>query len=236
MKLLVGLGNPGSAYARHRHNVGFLAVERIAERHALEAWKKRFQGLSSAGSIGGHRVVLLKPQVYMNDSGRSVGEAMRFFKLAERDVCVFHDELDLAPGKLKAKVGGGNAGHNGLRSLTAHIGNDFARVRIGIGHPGSKELVHAYVLQNFSKSDAAWLDPLLEAIAAAAGRLAAGDAARFLADVARNLRGGAMSTQRERQAPAALARSDACPASEPPHARLGQLAANLRKWLKGRGP
>ena len=136
MKLFVGLGNPGSEYARQRHNVGFMAVERIAERHGLGPWKKRFHGLVCEGPIGGHSVMLLKPQTYMNDSGRSVGEAQRYLKVAEGDIYVFHDELDLAPGKLKVKTGGGNAGHNGLRSITAHIGNEYARVRIGIGHPG----------------------------------------------------------------------------------------------------
>ena len=141
--------------------------------------------------------MLLKPQTYMNDSGRSVGEAQRYLKIAEDDIYVFHDELDLAPGKLKVKTGGGNAGHNGLRSITAHIGNEYARVRIGIGHPGSKELVSGYVLHDFAKADAAWLEPLLDAMADAAGRLAAGDEARFLTDVARTLQ----ADKRRRQEP-----------------------------------
>src|SRR6266850_4896892 len=189
MKLFVGLGNPGSEHARQRHNVGFMAVERIAERHGLRPWKKRFHGLVCEGPIGGQRVVLLKPQTYMNDSGQAVGEAQRYLKIAEGDIYVFHDELDLAPAKLKVKTGGGNAGHNGLRSLSAHIGNEYARVRIGIGHPGSKDLVYRYVLHDFAKADAAWVGPLLDAIADAAPRLAAGDDVRFLTDVARTLKG-----------------------------------------------
>ena len=136
MKLFVGLGNPGSAYARHRHNVGFMALDRIAEQHGFGPWKKRFHGLVTDGPIGGRRVMLLKPQTYMNDSGQAVGEAQRYLKIDEADIYVFHDEIDLAPAKLKVKVGGGNAGHNGLRSISAHIGNEYARVRIGVGHPG----------------------------------------------------------------------------------------------------
>ena len=138
MKLFVGLGNPGSEHARQRHNVGFMAVERIAERHGLGPWRKRFHGLACDGRIGAERVMLLKPQTYMNDSGRSVAEAQRYLEIEERDIYVFHDELDLVPGKLKVKTGGGNAGHNGLRSLSAHIGNEYARVRIGIGHPAPR--------------------------------------------------------------------------------------------------
>jgi len=223
MKLLVGLGNPGSGHAFQRHNVGFMAVDRIAERNGLGPWRKRFFGLSCEGTIAGHRVVLLKPQTYMNDSGRSVGEAKRYLRIAERDVCVFHDEIDLAPGRLKAKVGGGNAGHNGLRSLTQHIGNDFVRVRIGIGHPGAKELVHGYVLHDFSKSDARWLEPLLCAIADAAARLAAGEEARFLSEVARSLQGRGEEQRDQPDTAAGKTRS------------VAGLADSLRKWLKGRG-
>jgi peptidyl-tRNA hydrolase, PTH1 family len=228
MKLLVGLGNPGSGHARQRHNVGFMAAERIATRHGLGPWKKKFAGLSCEGLIDGHRVVLLKPQTYMNDSGRSVGEAKRYLRLAERDVCVFHDELDLAPGKLRAKVDGGNAGHNGLRSVTQHIGNAYARVRIGIGHPGSKHLVHGYVLHDFSKADASWLEPLLDAIAEAADRLAAGDEARFLAEVARRMAGGNKSGLE-------VAAATSAAAAPPARKSVGVLAASLRRWLKGRG-
>jgi peptidyl-tRNA hydrolase, PTH1 family len=189
MKLFVGLGNPGKGYARHRHNVGFMALERIAARHGLGPWRKRYHGLVAEGPIGGRRVMLLMPQTYMNDSGQAVGEAQRYLKIPEADIYVFHDEIDLGSGKLKVKAGGGNAGHNGLRSITAHVGNEYARLRIGVGHPGAKELVSGYVLHDFSKADQAWLEPLLDAIAEAAGRLAAGDDSRFLTDVTRRLQG-----------------------------------------------
>jgi PTH1 family peptidyl-tRNA hydrolase len=248
MKLFVGLGNPGASYARHRHNVGFMALERIAERYGAGPWKKRFHGLTSEAQIGGRKVVLLKPQTFMNDSGRSVGEALRYLKLDEGDLYVFHDELDLAPGKLKLKTGGGNAGHNGLRSITAHIGNEYARVRIGIGHPGSKELVYGYVLHDFAKADQAWLSPLLDAIAGAAPRLASGDDARFLTDVARTLQGDATPKEARtrdgkprpepaepvRQAPPERPAEAAHPAGERGAKRASALAENLRRWLKGR--
>jgi peptidyl-tRNA hydrolase, PTH1 family len=248
MKLFVGLGNPGSTYARHRHNVGFMAVDRIAEHHGLGPWKKRFHGLVADGPIGGRRVMLLKPQTYMNDSGRSVGEAQRYLKIAEEDIYVFHDEIDLAPAKVRVKVGGGNAGHNGLRSISAHIGNDYARVRIGVGHPGSKDLVSAYVLHDFAKADAEWLDALLDAIAGAAGRLAAGDDARFLTDVARALQAdkgpdrsaGRNTEEGGRSKPeaaittAARRENDTAPAEDERQPKGGSaLADNLKKWLRG---
>ena len=185
MKLIVGLGNPGDKYARNRHNVGFMAVERMAARHRFGPWKRKFQGSAADGEIAGEKVLLLKPDTYMNESGRAVGEAARFLKVPLGDIIVIHDELDLAPGKLKMKTGGGNAGHNGLRSITAHLGNDYARLRVGIGHPGSKDAVSYYVLNDFAKADAVWLVPLLDAIADAAPRLVAGDEARFLTDIAR---------------------------------------------------
>ena len=153
MLLIAGLGNPGGQYARNRHNIGFMAVEAIAREHRFPPFRSRFQGLISDGKLGETRVGLLMPQTYMNDSGQSVGEAMRFFKLDLKAVVVLHDELDLAPAKCRVKVGGGNAGHNGLRSITAHIGNDYKRVRLGIGHPGAKELVHPFVLGDFSKAE-----------------------------------------------------------------------------------
>jgi PTH1 family peptidyl-tRNA hydrolase len=240
MKLFVGLGNPGDKYARHRHNVGFMAVDRIAQRHRFPAWRKRFHGWLADGEIAGERVLLLKPDTYMNESGQSVGEAQRFLKIAEADVVSFHDELDLAPGKLRVKVGGGNAGHNGLRSLSAHIGNDFQRVRIGIGHPGNKDLVHHWVLSDFAKADAQWLDPLLDAIADAAGRLATGDSARFLTDVARQLQ---PPSGEHKDAPPAKARPRAedhsrasrHPAGERVAKRKSALAENIRKWMAARG-
>ena len=240
MKLFVGLGNPGSSYARHRHNVGFMALERIAERHGAGPWRKRFHGLTSDVQIAGRKVVLLKPQTYMNDSGQSVGEALRYLKLDEGDLYVIHDELDLAPGKLKLKTGGGNAGHNGLRSITAHIGNEYARVRIGIGHPGSKELVHGYVLHDFAKADAAWLEPLLDAIAGAAPRLATGDDARFLTDVARALQGDSKTKAAASEPADPAPRTPPTPGTKAHAAGEGQskrasaLAENLKRWLKGR--
>ena len=180
MKLFVGLGNPGTKYAGNRHNIGFMAVERIAGRYRFPAWRRKFDGLCTEGEVGGERVLLLKPDTFMNDSGRSVGEAARFLKIGIADIVVFHDELDLDPGRVKVKVGGGNAGHNGLRSTSAHVGNEYVRVRIGIGHPGSKDAVTHYVLGDFAKSEAGWVELMLDALAASAGWLAKGDAARFV--------------------------------------------------------
>ncbi|MGQ0567584.1 MAG: aminoacyl-tRNA hydrolase [Gemmobacter sp.] len=179
MRLWAGLGNPGAAYAGHRHNVGFMAVDRIAADHGFGPWKRAFRGEVAEGRMGGDKVVLLKPQTFMNLSGEAVAEALRFWKLAAADLTVFHDELDLAPGKVRVKQGGGHAGHNGLRSIHAHVGEAYARVRIGIGHPGHKDAVAGYVLHDFAKADAAWLDPLLQGLSEGAIPLAAGDAARF---------------------------------------------------------
>lgn len=179
MQLLVGLGNPGSRYSSHRHNVGFMAIEAIAKRHGIGPWRRRFQGEAAEGAIGSTRLILLKPQTFMNESGRAVGDAAHFYKLAVDAIIVFHDELDLAPGKLRVKVGGGNAGHNGLRSISAHIGNDFRRVRIGIGHPGDKDLVHPYVLSDFVKSEMEWVSTLCDAIADNSGTLVTGQDATF---------------------------------------------------------
>ncbi len=176
MLLIVGLGNPGEKYARHRHNVGFMAVDAIAGAHRFGPERKKFQGVIREGEIGGVKFLSLKPQTFMNDSGLSVGAAMRFYKIEPADVVVFHDELDLAPGKIKAKIGGGLAGHNGLKSIAEHIGEEFRRVRIGIGHPGDKARVTGHVLGDFSKADQDWLAPLLDAIAKAAPMLAGGDA------------------------------------------------------------
>jgi PTH1 family peptidyl-tRNA hydrolase len=175
MLLFVGLGNPGRQYAKNRHNVGFMAIEAIARRHGFASARARFQGLASEGNIGGEKVLLLEPQTYMNESGRSVGEAARFHKIPVGDIVVFHDELDLAPAKCRIKVGGGVAGHNGLRSITAHVGNDYKRVRMGIGHPGDKALVHGYVLNDFAKSEEPWVEALCEAIADNAALLVKGD-------------------------------------------------------------
>ncbi|THD49000.1 MAG: aminoacyl-tRNA hydrolase [Bradyrhizobium sp.] len=179
MLLIAGLGNPGREHAGNRHNIGFMAVEKIAEAFRIGPFRSRFQGLIAEGPIGGERVALVMPQTYMNESGRSVGEAMRFYKLGLDSLVVVHDELDLAPAKLRVKIGGGSAGHNGLRSITAHVGNDYKRVRLGIGHPGDKNLVHNYVLNDFAKSEAGWVDAMCEAIAGAAETLAKGQDASF---------------------------------------------------------
>ncbi|MBC7987437.1 MAG: aminoacyl-tRNA hydrolase [Sphingomonadaceae bacterium] len=189
MQLWVGLGNPGARYAMHRHNVGFMAVDAIAEVHGFDPPRVRFQGWTQEGRIGGAKILLLKPATWMNESGRSVGEAMRFFKLGVEDVTVFYDELDLASFKIRVKRGGGTAGHNGMRSTVAHVGDDFRRVRIGIGHPGDKERVTGHVLGNWAKSEIEPLTDLLGAIAAEAGWLAEGDDARFMSDVALRLSG-----------------------------------------------
>ena len=179
MRLFVGLGNPGSKYAHNRHNIGFMAVDEIARRHGFAPWRRRFQGMTSEGSLDQEKVILLRPETFMNESGRAVQEALNFFKLGVDDVVVFQDELELPPAKLRVKVGGGIAGHNGLRSISAHIGNDYRRVRLGIGHPGVKELVHAYVLSDFSKADRPWVEALCSVIADNAGVLANGKDSTF---------------------------------------------------------
>lgn len=188
MLLFVGLGNPGAQYARNRHNVGFMALDAIAERHGFSAWRKRFQGLAAEGMLAGEKVLALKPQTYMNNSGQAVGEAMRFFKLAPEAVTVLYDELDLAPGKLRVKKGGGAAGHNGIRSITAHIGAEFWRVRIGIGHPGHKDAVLGHALGDFAKVDQEWLEAMLDGIADHAPLLAEGDTGAFMSKVALRVR------------------------------------------------
>jgi peptidyl-tRNA hydrolase, PTH1 family len=184
MVLLVGLGNPGPKYAGNRHNIGFMAVNAIAELHRFPGWRSRFQGQISEGTLDGARTALLKPMTWMNESGRAVGEAMRWLKLAPADVTVFYDEIDLAPGKVRIKTGGGAAGHNGIRSIIAHIGPDFRRVRLGVGHPGHKDAVHRHVLSDFAKADREWLGPLLVAVADNATRLVGGDDAGFMNRVA----------------------------------------------------
>ena len=185
MKLFVGLGNPGDRYAGQRHNVGFMAVERIARRHGFGPCRQRFRGRLAEGNLDGERIWLLEPQTFMNESGRSVAEAVRFMKLPLADVVVFHDELDLAAGKVRVKLGGGVAGHNGLRSADACLGSrDFGRVRIGIGHPGHKDRVTGHVLSDFHNVEQAWLEPLLDALADAAPLLARGGDAAFMSRVA----------------------------------------------------
>jgi peptidyl-tRNA hydrolase, PTH1 family len=179
MLLFVGLGNPGAEHVANRHNIGFMAAEAVARRHQIGPLRRRFQGVAAEGTIDSVRVLLLFPGTYMNESGRAVAEAMRFYKLTLGDVVVFHDELELAPAKVRVKVGGGIAGHNGLRSITEHVGNDYKRVRLGIGHPGDKAMVHNYVLGNFAKADREWVAALCEVIADNAALLAQGQDASF---------------------------------------------------------
>jgi PTH1 family peptidyl-tRNA hydrolase len=179
MLLMVGLGNPGARYAGNRHNVGFMVVHAIAKRHGITPWRRRFQGVSAEGPLGGGRALLLLPGTFMNDSGRAVAEAAHFYKIAPTEVVVVHDEIDLAPGKVRVKTGGGIAGHNGLRSISAHIGNDYRRVRVGVGHPGVKELVHPYVLSDFGKEEQEWVSVLCAIIADNAELLAKGQDSTF---------------------------------------------------------
>ena len=184
MKLLVGLGNPGAKYAQNRHNIGFMAMDRIAADHGFSGWRSKFQGQISDGRFGSTKVTLLKPETFMNLSGQAVGEAMRYLKLDPADVIVFHDEIDLAPGKVRLKTGGGHAGHNGLRSIHGHIGPDYDRVRMGVGHPGHKDAVPGYVLRDFPKADAEWLDDELRGISDGIADLVAGDGGKFLNAIA----------------------------------------------------
>ncbi len=197
LRLFVGLGNPGPRHARNRHNVGFMAIDAIAARWHAASWRRRFRGEIAEADLDGVRTLLMKPRSFMNESGRAVAEAVRFYKLPLDRLVVFHDELDLAPGKLRVKLGGGTAGHNGLRSLAACLGSgDFKRVRIGIGHPGHKERVVPWVLSDFARADAVWLEPLLEAVAEAAPLLARGDDAGFMNRVALLCRKAAEGTIR----------------------------------------
>jgi PTH1 family peptidyl-tRNA hydrolase len=212
MRLIVGLGNPGPKYAANRHNIGFMALDRVASDHAFGPWKSKFQGVISEGRLGSEKIVLLKPETFMNNSGQSVGEAMRFYKLTPTDVTVFHDEIDLAPGKVRVKQGGGHAGHNGLRSLHAHIGDTYARVRLGVGHPGHKDRVPGYVLHDFAKADQDWLSDVLHGLSDGAGFLASGDTAKFLNAVALKTNPPRSSAS---QKPAKDPKPDVAPAPEP---------------------
>ena len=179
MLLFVGLGNPGAKHAGNRHNIGFMVLDAIAKRHGFPPWRRRFQGVASEGAIGGEKVLLLLPGTYMNESGRAVAEAQHFYKLGLGDIVVFHDEIELPPAKVRVKAGGGIAGHNGLRSISQHIGNDYRRVRIGVGHPGVKEMVHAHVLSDFARSEREWVETLCDVMADNAGLLAQGKEPTF---------------------------------------------------------
>jgi PTH1 family peptidyl-tRNA hydrolase len=188
MLLLVGLGNPGGAYSRNRHNIGFMAVDEIVRRHSLQVFRDKFNGQLTEGIIGSDRVLILKPSTFMNDSGRSVIAAADFYKLRPKDILVIHDELDLDAGKLRLKTGGGHAGHNGLRSIHAHIGDGYRRLRIGIGHPGNKSMVSSHVLRDFAKADAEWLEPMLASVADHIELALVGDDADFLNKVLLNFK------------------------------------------------
>lgn len=203
MKLFVGLGNPGAKYAGNRHNIGFMALDRIAADHGFSPWRRAFQGVVAEGRLGAEKLVLLKPETFMNLSGQSVRAALDFYKLGPEAITVFHDELDLAPGKCRVKQGGGHAGHNGLRSIHGHIGEAYARVRLGIGHPGHKDAVADYVLHDFAKADQNWLDDLMRGISDGAAALAEGDAARFMNAVALRVVPPRASTAEQPPKPAA---------------------------------
>ncbi|MBL8573549.1 MAG: aminoacyl-tRNA hydrolase [Hyphomicrobiaceae bacterium] len=244
MRLFVGLGNPGEQYARNRHNIGFMAVETIARRHRFSPWRAKFHGEICEGELGGEKVLLLKPLTYMNDSGRAVAAAAAFYKIDPADIVVFHDELDLAPAKLKVKLGGGHAGHNGLRSIIAHLGEAFRRVRLGIGHPGAKDRVTGWVLGDFAKVDADWLDPMLTATADCADRLVAGDDTAFMTEVARLTRPQRDPTPPPAPKPAANADGAPAPvaAAAPPRpARPNEVSVNamaetLKRLLAAKPP
>lgn len=227
MRLFVGLGNPGAKYAGNRHNIGYMAVDRIAADHGFAPFRAKFQGLLSEGRLGQERIALLKPETFMNLSGQSVGEAMRFFKLEPAEIVVFHDELDLAPGKCRVKLGGGHAGHNGLRSLHAHIGDAYIRVRIGIGHPGHKDKVAPYVLSDFDKAEQDWLEDLLRGISDGAAFLAEGNDAKFMNAVA-------LRTAPPRSSASAKPAAEPAPAKADPAAAPEQTPASLLQRLAER--
>jgi PTH1 family peptidyl-tRNA hydrolase len=236
MLLFAGLGNPGAQYANYRHNVGFMAADAIHRRHAFSPWSKKFRGLISDGLIGGEKIILIKPQTFMNLSGQSVGEALRFYKLEPSALTVFYDELDLAPGKVRVKIAGGAGGHNGIRSIDGHIGKDYRRVRIGIGHPGVKEMVTHHVLGDFAKADYLWLDPLLEATADNAALLVKGDDSGFMNKLALAVPGAAKG-KAELDAPAPKGQSHIRQARPQPSVKkpeTGPMAAILKRLFGGR--
>lgn len=231
MKLYVGLGNPGGKYARNRHNIGFMALDQIASDHGFSPWRSKFQGQICEGRLGSEKIILLKPETFMNKSGQSVGEAMRFYKLESTDVTVFHDELDLAPSKVRVKSGGGHAGHNGLRSIHDHIGPHYDRVRLGIGHPGHKDRVASYVLADFAKAEQDWLDDVIRGIGDGAPHLANDDSGKFMNAVALRANPPRSSTttpkQKSASKPAEKAPSE--PPEEDVRSPLQKLADKFRK-------
>lgn len=231
MKLFVGLGNPGAKYARNRHNVGFMALDEIAGDHGFSPWRSKFQAELAEGRLGDQKVTLVKPQTFMNRSGQSVGEVLRFFKATPADVTVFHDELDLAPGKCRVKMGGGHAGHNGLRSIHDHIGTDYQRVRIGIGHPGHKDQVARYVLHDFATADQSWLADMLRGLSDGAPLLAAGDSGKFLNAVSLRVappRSSKSAPPKDMPPQAKPAGKEATPAEEEPKSKIQQLLERFK--------
>jgi PTH1 family peptidyl-tRNA hydrolase len=228
MKLLVGLGNPGAKYARNRHNIGFMAVEAIAVAQSFGPWRLKFSGQVAEGRLGGEKTLLLKPETFMNLSGDSVQAAAAFFRIAPADIIVFHDELDLAPGRIRVKTGGGSAGHNGLRSIAAHLGPDFVRVRMGIGHPGDKRLVTPWVLGDFSKAETEALDELLRAVGEAAPLLATGDTAGFLDAIARRTAPPRVERPAPRAATEAVAQPETPEPEQGPRSPLQRLVDRFR--------
>jgi PTH1 family peptidyl-tRNA hydrolase len=229
MLLVVGLGNPGSDYARNRHNIGFMAADVLVRRHSFGPWRTKFQGEIAEGMIGGDKVLILKPMTYMNLSGQSVSAAARFLKIAVDDIVVLHDELDIAPGRLKVKRGGGAGGHNGLKSIDSHLGQNYRRVRMGIGHPGDRDLVSGFVLHDFAKADESWLVPELDALADTFPMLVAGDDAGFMNRVA-HLTAPPKSPKKEKPVEPTVAA--AAPASDLPPPSGGSLADALRAAFK----
>lgn len=201
MLIIAGLGNPGSKYASNRHNIGFMAVDEIAHRHSFSPWKNKFRSLIAEGKLDGDKVLLLKPQTFMNNSGEAIGEAMRFYKLAPSDILVMYDELDLAPGKTRFKTGGGAGGHNGIKSTIAHCGEGFKRLRLGIGHPGHKARVNSHVLGDFAKADQIWLEPLLQAIGENAILLASGENSSFMNKLSLSVQGNVQGSAQDEKKP-----------------------------------
>ena len=237
MKLLVGLGNPGPKYARNRHNVGFRVIDAIWQQHGGAAWRDRLHGQFAEIRFDGEKCLLLKPQTYMNESGRAVGAAMQFFKLQLEDVIVFYDEIDLAPGKLRIKTGGGVAGHNGLRSISAHVGNEYVRVRIGVGRPERKDQVSGYVLHDFAKSDETWLEPLVDSLAGSVDKFLAANYSGVMNDAALAVKAatGDDETDKARTVgkQAASAKMTTPEVPEKSKKSGGALADKLRDWLAG---
>lgn len=231
MKIFAGLGNPGPKYQNNRHNIGFMAVDAIHRKHPFGPWSKKFKAEISEGELDGEKVLLMKPQTFMNLSGEAVGEAMRFYKLTPADIIVFHDELDLPPAKVRVKTGGGHGGHNGIKSLDAHCGKDYRRVRLGIGHPGAKELVHAHVLGDFAKADQEWLDRLLDDIAINAPLLLKGDGSQFMNRLAGVAPEPAKKPAVERPRPTGQSHIHQARSHKPAMPASGPMAEMLKKLL-----